>query len=236
MTTTRQLIASPVRAAVAALVLACAGPVAAQVLGPPPTPAVGAPSPGAQPSADWRAALTELKLAPSGDVVRKKRHMEVDATTADGRRVLVSFDLTGRVWEIEDESTKRNATVAPSIRRRRFRRSHAPASPNPRPAKSRRTIRSCAPAPRRARRSISMSIEADTSTSRFGYGRDGDGRAERSRQAVPGRAAAGLGCVFPARALELRGWRSALLGRCASERFDPPSAPERRRDHARDRR
>ena len=60
-------------------------------------------STGAQPSADWRAALTELKLAPSGDVVRKKRHMEVDATTADGRRVLVSFDLTGRVWEIEDK-------------------------------------------------------------------------------------------------------------------------------------
>jgi hypothetical protein len=113
MTTTRQLIASPVRAAVAALVLACAGPVAAQVLGPPPTPAVGAPSPGAQPSADWRAALTELKLAPSGDVVRKKRHMEVDATTADGRRVLVSFDLTGRVWEIEDESHEKKRDGRP---------------------------------------------------------------------------------------------------------------------------
>ena len=35
--------------------------------------------------------------------MRKKRHMEVDATTAEGR-VRVFFDLTGRVWEIEDES------------------------------------------------------------------------------------------------------------------------------------
>ena len=116
--TTRQPILSPLRAAVAALVLACAAPVTAQVLGPPPSatqpPTAGVPTPNAA-SADWRAALTELKLTPSGDVVRKKRHMEVDATTADGRRVVVSFDLTGRVWEVEDESheKKRNGDGRP---------------------------------------------------------------------------------------------------------------------------
>lgn len=110
MTTTRQMILSPVRAAVAALVLTCAGHAAAQVLGPPPNvaqpPTAGgpAPVPGVQPSADWRASLAELKLEPRGDIVRKKRHMEVDATTADGRRVVVSFDLMGRIWETEDGS------------------------------------------------------------------------------------------------------------------------------------
>jgi len=111
MTISRQPIL-PVRAAVAALVLACAAPAAAQVLGPPPsatkTPTATAPVPGVPPSADWRAALTELKLAPQGDVVRKKRHLEVDATTSDGRRVTVSFDLSGRVWEIEDESYEKS--------------------------------------------------------------------------------------------------------------------------------
>lgn len=103
----------PVRAAIAALVLACAAPAAAQVLGPPPAPSPTAAATGAPPSADWRAAMTELKLAPQGDVVRKKRHMEVDATTADGRRVVVSFDLTGRVWEIEDESHEKKRDGRP---------------------------------------------------------------------------------------------------------------------------
>jgi hypothetical protein len=114
MTTTRQMILSPVRAAVAALVLACTGPAAAQVLGPPPSAAqapttgVPAPPPGVQPSADWRASLTELKLTPRGDLARKKHHMEMDAITSDGRRVVVSFDLMGRLWEIEDESHDKN--------------------------------------------------------------------------------------------------------------------------------
>jgi hypothetical protein len=114
MMTTRQVILSPVRAAVAALALAYPGHAAAQVLGPPPSaaqpPAAGmpAPAPGVQPSTDWRAALAELKLTPRGDLVRKKHHMEVDATTADGRRVVVSFDLMGRLWETEDESHDKN--------------------------------------------------------------------------------------------------------------------------------
>jgi hypothetical protein len=114
MTTTRQMILSPVRAAVAAVVLTCAGHAAGQVLGPPPsaaqTPiaAVPAPVPGVPPSTDWRASLAELNLAPRGDIVRKKHHMEVDATTSDGRRVVVSFDLMGRIWETEDESHDKN--------------------------------------------------------------------------------------------------------------------------------
>lgn len=126
MTTSRQMILSPVRAAATALVLAYAVPAAAQVLGPPPSAApppasaVPAPPPGAQPSADWRASLAELKLTPRGDLVRKKHHMEMDAITSDGRRVVVSFDLMGRLWEIEDESHDKNRygdfrTIDPAV-------------------------------------------------------------------------------------------------------------------------
>ena len=76
MTTTRQMILSPVCAEVAALALAYVGHAAAQVLGPPPSvaqpPAAGmpAPAPGVQSSTDWRASLAELKLTPRGDLVR----------------------------------------------------------------------------------------------------------------------------------------------------------------------
>jgi hypothetical protein len=114
MTTKRQMILSRARAAVTAFVLTCAGHAAAQVLGPPPSAAqtptavVPSPVPGVLPSPDWRASLAELKLAPRGDIVRKKHHMEVDATSTDGRRVVVSFDLKGRVWETEDEFHDKN--------------------------------------------------------------------------------------------------------------------------------
>ena len=75
----------------------------AQVLGPPPaqTPPVQAlegPS-----TANWRQAMADLKLTPRGEIERKKHHSEIEATTADGQRVTVSFDLQGRLWEIEAE-------------------------------------------------------------------------------------------------------------------------------------
>jgi hypothetical protein len=45
--------------------------------------------------------LAELAVRPASEVVRKKHHLEMDATMADGRRVIVSFDLSGRLWEVE---------------------------------------------------------------------------------------------------------------------------------------
>lgn len=88
--------------------LALSGPGMAQVLGPPPSPApaLAGPAPGApatEPAGDWRAVLADLKLATRGAPIRKKHHMEVGASTEDGRAVIVSFDLAGRLWEVEDE-------------------------------------------------------------------------------------------------------------------------------------
>lgn len=95
----------------AALIVAALGLsefATAQVLGPPPSSApvvvpVGPIAPSTTPAVDWRAALAELKITPRGTLISKKHHMEVDATTQDGRRVIVSLDLAGRLWEIEDE-------------------------------------------------------------------------------------------------------------------------------------
>jgi hypothetical protein len=94
------------RAALVMLALVVSGSAAAQVLGPPPDRAAQPSSEGAAPqsaAADWRATLAGLKLTPRGDLKRKRHHLEVDATTADGRRVAVSFDLMGHLWEVEDE-------------------------------------------------------------------------------------------------------------------------------------
>jgi hypothetical protein len=94
---TLRLAALPVAATLAHLPM----PAAAQVLGPPPAPQTQV-QPG-QPAADWRQTLGELKLTPQGVLERKRHHSEVDAVTADGRRVTVSFDPQGRIWEIEVE-------------------------------------------------------------------------------------------------------------------------------------
>jgi hypothetical protein len=96
----------PIRAALVALAVALGGSASAQVLGPPSDRASRAASEDLAPRralADWRTTLAALKLNPHGDLVRKK-HSEVTATTADGRRVAVSFDLMGNLWEVEDEN------------------------------------------------------------------------------------------------------------------------------------
>jgi hypothetical protein len=76
---------------------------AAQVLGPPPAQAPNVLLPAEPSTANWRQAMVELKLTPHGEMERKKHHSEIEASTADGRRVTVSFDLQGRLWEIEAE-------------------------------------------------------------------------------------------------------------------------------------
>jgi hypothetical protein len=74
----------------------------AQVLGPPPTAsATGAPPVGSAATFNPRTALEALQIRPVGELKRKKHHFETDAIMSDGRRVIVSFDLSGRLWEIE---------------------------------------------------------------------------------------------------------------------------------------
>ncbi|WP_439573088.1 hypothetical protein [Phreatobacter sp.] len=85
----------------AALVLALGAlPAASQVLGPPRDPAEVQSSQGfaSQPL----DTLRSLGLTPLGEIERKREHLEVEARAQDGRRLWVSFDLTGRLWEIED--------------------------------------------------------------------------------------------------------------------------------------
>lgn len=81
----------------AALILGSTA-ASAQVLGPRP------PQVEAAPAADWRSALSVLKLKPTGELERRRRYSEVEATTEDGRKVSVTFDRQGRIAEIEDES------------------------------------------------------------------------------------------------------------------------------------
>jgi hypothetical protein len=83
----------------------------AQVLGPAPqsgrgevsstAPAQISPAQVSATPFDARSALAALQMRPVGEVVRKKHHIETEAAMSDGRRVIVSFDLAGRLWEIE---------------------------------------------------------------------------------------------------------------------------------------
>jgi hypothetical protein len=52
--------------------------------------------------------LAGLDLQPLGEAVRKKHHTEILARLKDGRSVYVSFDLAGRLWEIEDADYDRD--------------------------------------------------------------------------------------------------------------------------------
>jgi hypothetical protein len=107
MTTQFRRTTHPVPVALVVLALALGGFASAQVLGPPPDRAARVPSevPAPRPTpADWRTTLAGLRLTPQGDLVRKKHHSEVSATTSDGRHVIVSFDPMGHLWEIEDEN------------------------------------------------------------------------------------------------------------------------------------
>ncbi len=73
----------------------------AQVLGPAqPASMAGAGAPGMSEPIE---TLRRLGLTPVTPIAREDEHLEVEATTGDGRRLSVSFDLSGRLWEIEDE-------------------------------------------------------------------------------------------------------------------------------------
>lgn len=49
-----------------------------------------------------QAVLKANGLVQVGGAERKKRHIEIPARDADGRDVIASIDLYGRIWEIED--------------------------------------------------------------------------------------------------------------------------------------
>lgn len=75
-------------------------PASAQVLGPPPA-APEQTAPGEQSSQPLQT-LRALGLTPIAPLTREAEHLETEARSADGRRLSVSFDLAGRLWEIED--------------------------------------------------------------------------------------------------------------------------------------
>jgi hypothetical protein len=107
MQLTSRTLSVRLRALPVALALAVLPALAgAQVLGPPPSPRAEGPS--SPQAADWRVVLSDLKLTPRGELQRKKHHSEIDAVTGDGRRVSVSFDLQGRISEIEAEDHEKD--------------------------------------------------------------------------------------------------------------------------------
>lgn len=83
-----------------ALVLAAGLPAVAQILGPAPAP--GSAS-GQTLSGEPLETLRRMGLTPVSPLSREEEHLEVEAQAPDGRRLSVSFDLSGRLWEIEDE-------------------------------------------------------------------------------------------------------------------------------------
>lgn len=98
MTSRRSLIAAAAFAGLLGTTIA-----SAQVLGPP-RPGQEAPGAAATTSNASLETLRRLGLTPVTPITRDDDHLEVEATTADGRRVSVSFHLDGRLWEIEDEN------------------------------------------------------------------------------------------------------------------------------------
>jgi hypothetical protein len=80
---------------------------AASTVVPPPGPMPGNAGIAGWISPDVTAAQTQAVLKAQGLVQvggaeRKKRHIEIPARDADGRDVIASLDLYGRIWEIED--------------------------------------------------------------------------------------------------------------------------------------
>jgi hypothetical protein len=93
--------------------------LSAQVLGPQPSvgPATvaGRDLPAPATAFNPAPALADLQLRPVGDVTRRKHHYETEAVMSDGRRVVVSFDLSGRLWEVEHaEHDRRRAGGGPA--------------------------------------------------------------------------------------------------------------------------
>lgn len=70
---------------------------------------------GSSGAADIDAALAGMQLTATSPPVRKKRHIEITARTADGRTVYVTFDRLGRIEEIEDSAHDKKRVVATRV-------------------------------------------------------------------------------------------------------------------------
>lgn len=91
----------------------------------PPPPPLGAPppplpgGPGAEPASVGAGQIAETLrangLTAIGAPDRKKRHIEIPARDASGRDVVVSLDLAGRMWEVEDAEETDDKWVTPRI-------------------------------------------------------------------------------------------------------------------------
>ncbi len=117
MRSIRSAIARPSlrRAGLVALGLILAGSASAQVLGPAPAPeqVTLRNADGSTRSFDPGAALTELKLKAVGPIERHRRHFATEATMEDGQRVHVTFDMLGRIAEIERAEFEPSRTAPP---------------------------------------------------------------------------------------------------------------------------
>jgi hypothetical protein len=71
----------------------------------PPPPRTG----GGRRDADLAKAVEALGLGVVDPPLRKKHHIEILAQTREGRKLYVSFDREGRLWEIEDAAYDRDA-------------------------------------------------------------------------------------------------------------------------------
>jgi uncharacterized protein (DUF2249 family) len=103
------------RAGLVALGLLVSGGAHAQVLGPAPAPEqVTLRNPdGSTRSFDPGVTLNELKLKAVGPMERHRRHFSTDAQMEDGQRVHVTFDMLGRIAEIERAEFEPSRTAPP---------------------------------------------------------------------------------------------------------------------------
>ncbi len=77
-------------------------------------PAAGAARPAGAPGnsdSELLRTVERLGLKAIDPPLRKRHHIEVLAQTAEGRKLYVSFDRDGRLWEIEDAAYDRDRVV-----------------------------------------------------------------------------------------------------------------------------
>jgi hypothetical protein len=88
-------------------------------------PAAGAARPAGPPDNSDGALLgivERLGLKAIDPPLRKRHHIEVLAQTAEGRKLYVSFDREGRLWEIEDAAYDRDRVVPRNLSRSDYAR------------------------------------------------------------------------------------------------------------------
>ncbi len=85
--------------------------VAVTAAGAPGTGAGRSAGPGGSSDSDLVRTLERLGLRAIDPPLRKRHHIEVLAQTPEGRKLYVSFDREGRLWEIEDAAYDRERVI-----------------------------------------------------------------------------------------------------------------------------